>query len=211
MSRLCSRTNHVSSLPLILLGAFLFICFAGTTQAFPWPWQSQKTLRDYSYGIGYTRYPVEIDSPVLGIHLGATYASGAIYRNGSVEMIPNKDGSRIIPNVVKFTDGKPLTGYDLEVDPAHTIFNMERLIGRKFNDSVVQEAIEHLPFKLVNVDNEPRIEIQVNSKKLSFSPQEISAIILGGIKKEAEEYLGAKVTNAVITVPADFDDAQRVC
>jgi heat shock protein 5 len=209
MSQPRSQTNHASSLPLVLFGAFLFICFAGTTQAFPWPWQSQKPLRDYSYYMDYAE--VETDSTILGIHLGATYASGAIYRNGSVEMIPNKDGRHVIPNVVKFTDGEPLTGYDLEVDPAHTIFNMERLIGRNFNDPVIQEAIEYLPFKVVNVDNEPRIEIQVNSKKLRFSPQEISAIILAEIKKEAEEYLGANVTYAVITVPADFNDAQRVC
>jgi molecular chaperone DnaK (HSP70) len=154
---------------------------------------------------------VGADSTILGIHLGATYASGAIYRNGSVEMISNKDGRHVIPNVVKFIDGKPLTGYDLEVDPAHTIFNMERLIGRNFSEPVIHEAIKYLPFTVVNVDNEPRIEIQVNAKKLRFSPQEISAIILDKIKKQAEEYLGTNITYAVITVPGDFNDAQRVC
>ena len=209
-----SYTNHASPLPLILLGTFLFICSARTAQAFSWPWQSQKPLLDYSYDNSYAQYPEYpegvIGSPVVGIYLGATYASVAIYRNKSVEIITNKHGSRVIPNVVTFTKSEPLIGEHLEFDPMHTVYNMERLIGRNFNDFAVYEAIKHFPFKVVSVDNKPRIEVQLKSKS-RFLPEEITAVVLQGIKKKAEEYLEANVTRAVISVPADFNDAQRVC
>jgi len=214
MSRTTSQKNHASSTPLILLGAFLFICFAGTAQAFPWPWQSQKPLLDYPHNsnaeyAGY--YEDLIRGPIVGIHLGEAYASVAIYRNESVEMIPMKDGSRVIPNVVKFTESEALIGEYLEGDPTHVIFNMERLIGRNFNDVVVRKAIKHFPFKVVDVDNKPRVEIHLKSKTLHFSPEEITAMVLREMKKKADEYLGADTTYAVVSVPADFNDAQRVC
>lgn len=167
-------------------------------------------IEDADYA--YPAYPDSIESgkTVLGIHLGATYASVAVVRHDSMEMIPNSDGSDVTPNMVKFTDNEILIGEVLEVDSRHTIFDMTRLIGRKFNDRAVQDAIKDLPFRIINVDNRPKIRVELSTKVLEFSPEQITAMVLGKLKKQADEYLRASITDVVITVPVDFDEARRV-
>lgn len=213
MSQPRPRTNHASSLPFILLGISILLCSIGTTQAFPWPWQSQKPLiSSNAIDIDHVPYPeqTETGNQVIGIHLGDTYARVGIFRNDSFEMITNKFGNSIIPNMVNFTDYGPLVGDELEVDSAHTIFGMERLIGRSFDDPVVQDAIEQFPFKIINMDNKPYIEVEAYTQVINYSPEDITTFVLGRMRQLAEEYLGVNIHDAIVTVPVDFNDAQRV-
>jgi hypothetical protein len=215
MSRQRSRTNHGSHVAWILLGAFTLICFAERSLLPPDPNRYQQhvitgLVEEIAYP--YWQYP-ETEYPdcdIIGIHLGKTFASVAIVRNGSVEMIPNSDGNHVTPNTVKFTDDEILIGEELEVDARHTIFDMERLIGRKFNDRAVQDAIKDLPFRVFNAYGVLKIKVELSTKVLEFSPEEITAMVLGKLRKQADEYLGVNITDAVITIPADSGDNQRV-
>jgi hypothetical protein len=215
MSRQRSRTNHGSHIAWILLGVFALSCFAESNLLHPYPNQYGQhfisgEIEDMAYPYWQYPEPVNPDCNIVGIHLGATFASVAIVRGGSVEMIPNSDGHDVTPNTVKFTDDEILIGEKLEVDSRHTIFDMERLIGRNFNDRAVQDAIKDLPFRIFNAYGVLKIKVELNTKVLEFSPEEITAMVLEKLREQADEYLGFNVTDAVITVPADFDDNQRV-
>mmetsp|Transcript_8917 Transcript_8917/g.14172 ORF Transcript_8917/g.14172 Transcript_8917/m.14172 type:complete len:661 (-) Transcript_8917:132-2114(-) len=150
-------------------------------------------------------------NPIIGIDLGTTYSCVGVYKQGRVHIIANDQGNRITPSYVAFKpDGERLVGNaaksQASSNPTNTIFDVKRLIGRNFGDKEVQGDQKLLPYKIVNKDNKPYIQIE-NGKK--FSPEEISAVILQRMKRTAEEYLGHEVTDAVITVPAYFNDAQR--
>ena len=155
----------------------------------------------------------KIDGPVIGIDLGTTYSCVGIFKNGHVEIIPNELGNRITPSIVAFTDEERLVGEAAKnqgaVNPRRTIYSVKRLIGRKYNDKEVQLDKKLLPYDIVNKDGKPYIEVEVKGEKKVYSPEEISAMILIKMKSIAENYLGREVKNAVITVPAYFNDSQR--
>ena len=148
---------------------------------------------------------------IIGIDLGTTNSCVAVMEGGEPKVIENSEGNRTTPSVVAFTDsGERLVGQVAKrqavTNPTRTIFAVKRLIGRKFTDPEVQKSIEVSPFKIVEGPNGDAM-IEVDGKQ--YSPAEISAIILGKMKQTAEEYLGETVTEAVITVPAYFNDSQR--
>jgi molecular chaperone DnaK len=148
---------------------------------------------------------------VIGIDLGTTFSCVAVMSGGDPVVIPNAEGSRITPSVVAFTDkGEQLVGQIARrqaiTNPENTIFSIKRLIGRKFDSAEVQAAVKRLPYKIVQGANGDA-HVEVRGKK--YSPAEISAMILQKMRQTAEDYLGEKVTDAVITVPAYFDDSQR--
>ena len=151
---------------------------------------------------------------VIGIDLGTTYSCVGVVKNNQVEIIANDQGNRITPSYVAFTaDGERLIGdaakNQLTSNPENTIFDAKRLIGRLFNDQSVQHDIKYWPFKVVEKDNKPFIRIVTNNQEKLFTPEEISSMVLSKMKEIAEAYLGKKVTHAVVTVPAYFNDAQR--
>jgi len=155
----------------------------------------------------------KIDGPVIGIDLGTTYSCVGIFRNGGVEIIPNELGNRITPSVVAFTDEERLVGESAKnqgaLNPKRTVYSVKRLIGRKFTDKEVQLDKKLLPYEIINKDGKPYIEVEIKGEKKAFAPEEISAMILMKMKSIAENFLGREVKNAVITVPAYFNDSQR--
>ena len=153
------------------------------------------------------------NSPAIGIDLGTTYSCVGVFQHGKVEIIANDQGNRTTPSYVAFTDSERLVGDPAKnqaaLNPSNTIFDAKRLIGRNFNDSTVQGDMKHWPFKVVQVDGRPKIKAEYKTEERVFAPEEISSMVLTKMKETAEGYLGQSVTDAVITVPAYFNDAQR--
>jgi L1 cell adhesion molecule like protein len=149
----------------------------------------------------------------IGIDLGTTYSCVAVYQNGKVEVIANDQGNRTTPSYVSFTDEERLVGdsakSSVSSNPSNTVFDAKRLIGKKFNDSTVQSDMKHFTYSVINKDGKPNIKVQFKGEEKVFSPEEISAMVLGKMKEIAEAYLGEEVTDAVITCPAYFNDSQR--
>lgn len=141
--------------------------------------------------------------------------SVGVYKNGRVEIIANDQGNRITPSYVAFTaEGERLIGdaakNQLTTNPENTVFDAKRLIGREWTDAAVQHDIKFFPFKVIEKNTKPHIELNTGAGVTKiFTPEEISAMVLGKMKETAEAYLGKKVTHAVVTVPAYFNDAQR--
>ena len=151
----------------------------------------------------------------IGIDLGTTYSCVGVYKNGSVEIIANDVGNRTTPSYVAFTDsGERLIGDSAKSqannNPLNTVCDAKRFIGRKYSEESVQKDLKLLQFKITNGKNEkPLINVELGNEKKTFHPEEISAMILTKMKQIAENYLGSDVTDAVITVPAYFNDSQR--
>jgi molecular chaperone DnaK len=150
-------------------------------------------------------------SKVIGIDLGTTNSCVAIMEGGEAKVITNAEGGRTTPSIVSISEsGERLVGQIAKrqaiTNPENTVFGVKRLIGRKFKSSVVQSDIKILPYKIVEAENG---DVRIDMRGKRYSPAEISSFILSNIKKTAEDYLGEKVTDAVITVPAYFDDSQR--
>ncbi len=148
---------------------------------------------------------------VIGIDLGTTNSVVSVLQGGEPVVIPNQEGNRTTPSVVAFTDkGERLVGQVAKrqavTNPQNTIFSIKRLMGRKFDSPQVQDAVRKLPYKVVRADNGDA-HVEVKGKR--YSPPEISAMILQKLKQAAEDYLGETVTEAVVTVPAYFNDSQR--
>ncbi|KAF9784700.1 heat shock protein 70 family [Thelephora terrestris] len=150
---------------------------------------------------------------VIGIDLGTTYSCVGVQRGGRVEIIANDQGHRITPSWVSFSDEERLVGDAAKnayhTNPENTVFDAKRLIGRKVDDPEVKRDQKHWPFKITQKNGKPAISVTHRGEKREFTPEEISAMVLTKMKETAEAYLGKKVTHAVVTVPAYFNDAQR--
>ena len=149
----------------------------------------------------------------IGVDLGTTFSCVSVWKNGQVEIIANDQGNRTTPSYVAFTDSERLIGesakYQAAANPKNTVFDAKRLIGRKLDDSVKSD-MAHWPFVVKpNADNKPQIEVDYKGERVTYQPEEISAMVLTKMKQTAETYLGCDVTDAVITVPAYFNDSQR--
>ena len=149
-------------------------------------------------------------SKVIGIDLGTTNSCVAIMDGSQPKVIENSEGARTTPSIVGFTDGERLVGQPAKrqavTNPSNTVFAVKRLIGRRFDDKHLAKDKKNLPFDVVDGGNG---DAWVEAKGDTYSPSQISAFILGKMKETAESYLGEEVTQAVITVPAYFNDAQR--
>jgi len=150
----------------------------------------------------------------IGIDLGTTNSCVSIWKDGAVEIIPNTQGERTTPSYVGFSGNERLVGAPAKKsssrNPKNTIFDAKRLIGLKFSDPLVQKDIKNLPFKVISgVNDTPLIQAEYNGELKEFRAEEISSMVLGYLKKYAEDYLGHPVTDAVVTVPAYFNDSQR--
>jgi len=150
----------------------------------------------------------------IGIDLGTTYSCVGVWKNGSVEIIANGMGERTTPSYVSFSESERLIGQAAKNqsarNPENTVFDAKRLIGRKFNDEVVKADMKLWPFTVKNGSaGRPVIEVMYKGEKRTFFPEEISSMVLQKMKEVAESYLGCKVNDAVVTVPAYFNDSQR--
>ena len=153
-------------------------------------------------------------STAVGIDLGTTYSCVAVWQNNRVEIIANDQGNRTTPSYVSFTDDERLIGDaakgNAASNPTNTVFDAKRLIGRRFAEPSVQSDMKHWPFKVLEgKGGKPEIEVEYKGETKRFMPEEISAAVLQKMKATAEAYLGTTVTDAVITVPAYFNDSQR--
>lgn len=151
---------------------------------------------------------------VIGIDLGTTYSCVGVFKNGRVEIIANDQGNRITPSYVAFMEnGERLVGdaakNQATINPENTVFDVKRLIGRKFSDKSVQADKKLVPYEIVSNSDKPMIQITIGDSVKTFAPEEISAMVLQKMKATAETFLGKEIKNAVVTVPAYFNDAQR--
>eukprot|EP00171_Calliarthron_tuberculosum_P018096 IDg18096t1 len=150
-------------------------------------------------------------STSIGIDLGTTYSCVGVWQHDRVEIIANDQGNRTTPSYVAFTESDRLIGdaakNQAAINPLNTVFDAKRLIGRRFSDSSVQADMKHFSFSLINKSGDkPFVRVKHKGEQKEFSPEQISAMVLSKMKDIAESYLGKKVTNAVITVPAYFND-----
>jgi len=150
---------------------------------------------------------------VIGIDLGTTYSCVGVMQNGKVEIIPNDQGNRITPSYVAFTDSERLIGdaakHQVASNPTNTVYDAKRMIGRRYSDKNIQKDIKLWPFEVINKDGKPYVKVNYQGGDRTFAPEEISAMVLTKMRTVAEAYLGKKVSHAVVTVPAYFDDSQR--
>nr|AFK84936.1 heat shock protein 70 [Lineidae sp. TWL-2008] len=153
-------------------------------------------------------------APAIGIDLGTTYSCVGVFQHGKVKIIANDQGNRTTPSYVAFTDTERLIGdaakNQVAMNSKNTIFDAKRLIGGKFTDESVQKDIKHWPFKVANDSNKPKLQVEYKGEIKTFAPEEASSMVLTKMKETVEAYLGQKVKDAVITVPAYFNDAQRL-
>nr|ADX42269.1 heat shock protein 70-S3 [Stratiomys singularior] len=151
--------------------------------------------------------------PAVGIDLGTTFSCVGVFQHGKVEIIANDQGNRTTPSYVAFTDSERLIGdaakNQVAMNPKNTVFDAKRLIGRKYDDPKIQEDLRHWPFTVKSDSGKPKICVEFKGEQKRFAPEEISSMVLTKMKETAEAYLGESVTDAVITVPAYFNDSQR--
>ncbi|KAJ7109318.1 heat shock protein 70 family [Mycena epipterygia] len=152
-------------------------------------------------------------SKAIGIDLGTTYSCVGVWQNDRVEIIANDQGNRTTPSYVSFSDNERLIGdaakNQVAMNPINTVFDAKRLIGRKFDDNEVQADMKHFPFTVFSKGGKPYIRVEYRGEQKEFSPEEISSMVLLKMKETAESYLGTTINNAVVTVPAYFNDSQR--
>jgi molecular chaperone DnaK (HSP70) len=156
---------------------------------------------------------MDFNEHIIGIDLGTTFSCVGIFIDGKVEIIKNKIGNNITPSFVSFTDTNILIGDDaknnIESNPENTIYDIKRLMGCYFDEQSVQDDIKNFKFKVINKNGKPHIMVKYKNEYKDFSPEEISALILGEMKDIAEKHVGSKINKAVVTVPAYFNDNQR--
>ncbi|CAG9577228.1 putative glucose-regulated protein 78 [Leishmania major strain Friedlin] len=156
----------------------------------------------------------KVESPCIGVDLGTTYSVAGVWQKGEVHIVTNEMGNRITPSVVAFTDAERLVGdgakNQLPQNPENTIYAIKRLIGRKYADPTVQNDKKLLSYHIVaDKTGKPLVQVTVKGQQKRFTPEEVSAMVLQKMKEISETFLGEKVKNAVVTVPAYFNDAQR--
>lgn len=154
------------------------------------------------------------EGPAIGIDLGTTYSCVGVWQHDRVEIIANDQGNRTTPSYVAFTDTERLIGdaakNQVAMNPLNTVFDAKRLIGRRYSDPTVQSDIKHWPFKVTpGAGDKPMIGVNYKNEEKTFSSEEISSMVLVKMKEVAEAYLGVVIKNAVVTVPAYFNDSQR--
>ncbi|KAJ7192075.1 heat shock protein 70 family [Mycena pura] len=175
--------------------------------------QDLNTHRDEEVPQPYTQEPQVGTAPAIGIDLGTTYSCVGVWQGDRFEIIANDQGNRTTPSYVSFSDNERLVGNaamnQVAMNPTNTVFNVKRLIGRKFDDNEVQADIKYFPFIVTGRGGKPYIRVQYRGEQKEFSPEEISSMILLKMKETAEAYLGTTVKDAVLTVPAHFNDSQR--
>ena len=149
----------------------------------------------------------------IGIDLGTTYSCVGIFQNDRVEIIANDQGNRTTPSYVSFTDTERLIGDAAKnivaVNPSNTVYDAKRMIGRKYDDEALQSDLKHFSYDVIDSNNNPLIEVSYKNETKNFTPEEISSMVLIKMKETAEAFCGKPITDAVITVPAYFNDAQR--
>ena len=149
----------------------------------------------------------------IGIDLGTTYSCVGVYKNGGVEIIANEQGSRTTPSYVSFGENERLIGNSAKntaaQNPENTVYDAKRLIGRDWNDPVLQADLKHLSYQTINQRGKPAIKVKYKNEEKVLAPEEISGMILSKMKSVAESFLGDEVVDAVVTVPAYFNDSQR--
>ncbi|XP_014258441.1 heat shock 70 kDa protein cognate 4-like [Cimex lectularius] len=154
-----------------------------------------------------------VKGPSVGIDLGTTYSCVGIFQHGKVEIIANDQGNRVTPSYVAFTDTERLVGDPAKnqaaMNPTNTVYDAKRMIGRRFDDPTLVNDRKMWPFKVASKDGKPVIVVEYKKETKEFYPEEISSMVLVKMRETAEAYLGKKVNNAVITVPAYFNDSQR--
>uniref|UniRef100_A0A0V0G426 Putative heat shock 70 kDa protein cognate 2 n=1 Tax=Triatoma dimidiata TaxID=72491 RepID=A0A0V0G426_TRIDM len=152
-------------------------------------------------------------TPAVGIDLGTTYSCVGVWQHGKVEIIANDQGNRTTPSYVAFNDTERLIGdaakNQVAMNPKNTVFDAKRLIGRRFDDPKIQSDMKHWPFTVVSDAGKPKIQVEYKGEVKKFAPEEISSMVLTKMREIAETYLGGKVSDAVVTVPAYFNDSQR--
>jgi L1 cell adhesion molecule like protein len=149
----------------------------------------------------------------IGIDLGTVNSCVGVWQNGKVEIIANECGNRTTPSYVSFTSEERLIGdaakSSIASNPNNTVFDAKRLIGKNFNHSEVQNDMKHFPYTVIDKEGKPGIQVDFRGETKVFSPEEIGSMVLIKMKEIAESFLGETVTDAVITVPAYFNDSQR--
>jgi len=152
-------------------------------------------------------------APAIGIDLGTTYSCVGVFQHGKVEIIANDQGNRTTPSYVAFTDTERLIGdaakNQVAMNPENTIFDAKRLIGRKMDEPSVKADMKHWPFEVISDGGKPKLKVDYKGESKTFFPEEISSMVLVKMKETAQAYLGKTVTDAVVTVPAYFNDSQR--
>jgi len=172
-----------------------------------------KTYKDFIHNFQYMSSDNSSKGRAIGIDLGTTYSCVGVWQNDHVEIIANDQGNRTMPSYVSFTNDERLIGEAAKSivanNPKNTVFDAKRLIGQKFDDPKVQSDIKHFSYNVIERENKPFIEVDYKNETKVFAPEEISSMVLIKMKEIAEAYIGEKVTDAVITVPAYFNDSQR--
>ena len=151
-------------------------------------------------------------APAIGIDLGTTYSCVGVFQNDRCDIIANDQGNRTTPSYVSFADERLIgdaAKNQAAMNPASTVFDVKRLIGRKFADPEVQSDMKHFPFKVADKGGKPVVQVEFKGEEKTFTPEEISAMVLQKMRETAEAYLGGTINNAVVTVPAYFNDSQR--
>ena len=155
----------------------------------------------------------ETKGPAIGIDLGTTYSCVGIFQHDRIEIIANDQGNRTMPSVVAFNDKERLIGEaaktQIASNPKNSIYDAKRFIGLDFDSEQVQQEIDNATFDVINKNSKPHFRVEYKNEEKVFPPEEISAMILTKMKDVAESFLGVKVTDAVVTVPAYFSDSQR--
>jgi molecular chaperone DnaK (HSP70) len=197
------------SIRLWLVRALFFISFIGCAQAWPWSEQIQEPLQFISPNSNTQNLPI------IGIHIGQNLTRAAVIYNKTISLIPFEHGILSMPNIVSFVSNPPLVGHEVtKANATHNVYGIERLMGRRFGEIFVRKVMKEVSFKIVGVNGKVEVEVEEElrgKRHLSrISPEKVMGMLLGRVKKFAVEYVG-EVREAVITVPEDWNDAQRVC